>query len=387
MMRPLLLAMIVLLALAARGEGAVGCGSGYPQYEDDVVRIFETRDREDVPTWWACSTRVRTPRKLVVLSPGVTNELYIEGRFGNRIAYTIESFADGGGNWDAGWFDVRTGRSALATTDTRSKEDFTSPVASMSVRPDGSMAYVLRRSDDEGEDVGFEIAYRPYSDGRFGKERLFGALPIPELEPATLSLGGDEITWRTQGATRQIGAAPGPAAPATRSRGRRLPRSICRSGKTLFVYGVSVVSVRRGPHRGIFICRAGKRGSVVRVTSDRPRVSHVQETDRQVVFALAPHRRVPGGALAQFSLRTNRLRIAELPLGADGKPAKVLAVVPGSGVLALTDTPSILFLPPKDPLRELIRLQPREIEPSTLALGRGTATWREVGEPRRLALS
>lgn len=361
MTRALLLAALVALSAWQPAGAAVTCRSGVELYEQDGVRIFETRGRGHVPTWWACSARVRAPRKLAGLSPGVTNELVVAGRQGRRLAFAIESFADGGGGWRAGWFDVRSGRVARGGVDRASGADFTNAPRGLRVDRSGAIAYVLSRYDDEDDEIGRDLIHRSYTEGRFGTERILASLAPAEIEVETIGFADGAITWRTVGAERSTPLeTASPAAAAAAAAGEA-----CRRGRTLYHYGARVFTTRRGT----FACH---RDRAARVSLKKVRPRNYVETRRYLAFTAA-------GRLFRFDLATGRLRSGELA----GTVLKVAQA--GGNTAAATAAGPIFLLPAKGPLRELAALEPAEIEPATLRLTARDARWRERGQPRSLA--
>lgn len=354
-MRRLLLTAILALAACDTAAAAVTCRSGSELYEQDGVRIFETRDREEVPTWWACSARVRTPRRLIGLSPGVSNELTVRGTRGSRLVWAVESYADGGGGWEAGWFDVRTGRSVHAHVDVASKGDFRTAPAGLWVNGRGDIAYSLSRLDTEEEDeIVRDVAFRRYANGRFGRERILAKLAPTEIEPDTIGLGNGTVTWRAVGAERSLPVEPAPPGDAARAAGPP-----CVQGRTLYHYGARVFTSRRGT----FACH---RSRVARVSRKRVRPRNYVETGRFLSFTAADR-------LFRFDLRTGGLRSGAVA-------GTVLKVALGGGqTAATTDSGRIVLLPRTGPLRELAALRPEEIEPSTLRLTSTQVRWRERG--------
>jgi hypothetical protein len=382
------LAAIVLLALAAPGEGALSCRSGVALYDEGGVRIFETVDRDGAPTWWGCSAKVRRPHRIVELSPSVTNELYVSPQVGNRLPLAVEEFADGGGNWEAGWFDVRTGAAATAFVDTKAKDDFTSPALGVTTRTDGDLAYVLRRQDDEGETIAREIVFRAFTSGKFAAERKLASAPVAEVDPDTIAFDGDDVTWRTEGAPRSVPIATH-ATPTAAPARTAISTALCKTGESLYDGGFRVFARRTGRERGIFVCTVAKRPRIAVVTRARPRTSRFTENDRYLAFAIGPTPGSPGGGLVRVDGRTGRLRVGNVPLGPYGKPPRIdaIAIGPG-GVAAATDVPAILYLPGAGGgLRELAALKPGDIAPHTLRADSRKVAWRELGELRRAPTS
>ena len=102
----------VALAAPAPASGAIGCGSGFTEYEAKGVRLFGAYTGEDL-SLYACTARRPRPARIWAVSPATTSELFVHGRTGSRLAISLEEFADGGNGVWVGWFDVRTGRRAL----------------------------------------------------------------------------------------------------------------------------------------------------------------------------------------------------------------------------------------------------------------------------------
>ena len=419
--RTLLAALGALLLLpataAAATAGPRSCGSGFTWIEHAPrVRVFqvELHDRAAgfrIPYLYGCSARLRRPRLVSALSPGTTQEITERGRRGNRILIETYEFADGGGGSGLGWWDIRTGRRAFRELDNIRDVDFGQPILSVTLAPDGSIAYV-RSTKSEGDEDDFveqyAIYYLRYASGRFAKERRIRLLAPAEIDPHTLSFSGDHVSWRLPGAERTLAVPPDtsmrlatPAPPR-----RAYPGNCSREpGEGLFAgyltdsLPVRLFKVRSGGQRGIWACRESSRDPARLVMPATRTLRIFATTPRVLAFATQP-RGADGGIVGWFEPKAGPsflVRTATLTHARVRRKIVALAPDAANGLVLLDEYEDGYAVSYKlnflrafasgfDPEAELATLGGGDIAPHTLAAAKGVITWRAVGAPRSARL-
>ena len=178
--------LTVHLALAAAllAPAHARCTAGKTRFHEGRTRIFQTRDG-----YYVCSAWLRRPRLLVETSDGSLDDLYAFHRTGRRVAFAWAWIGGDDEGWVAAWVDVSTGRMRLINVNPLSDVPFGEGEAVVA-GPDGSMAFV-----EKVDDGGVMIGYAPYTAGTLGAPRV--VVEDADVVPASLSLNGDTISWRT----------------------------------------------------------------------------------------------------------------------------------------------------------------------------------------------
>jgi hypothetical protein len=189
-----------LAALALAAPGHAPCTAGKTRFHEGRTRIFQTRDG-----YFVCSAWLRRPRSIVEAGDGSLDAVYAFHRTGRRVAFVWSWIGGDDEGWVAAWIDVSTGRMRLINVNPLSDVPFGEGEAVVA-GPDGSVAFV-----EKVDGGGFAIGYAPFDGRRFGAPRV--VVPDSDVVPASLSLSGDTIAWRTA-AGAQMSARVSAVAPA-----------------------------------------------------------------------------------------------------------------------------------------------------------------------------
>ena len=385
------LAIAVLLAAAAlptHAQAAVTCQSGFPVQESPGIRFFIAYPSPDAqPGLYACTPHLRRPKLVFLNSPATTLSPGVERRFGNRIALDIEEFADGGNGVWIGWLDVKTGRYAEAEVGGPKKpedpeadnESWSPRTSALAIGPTGAAAYAFAAFGKT-----YELFHRPYTAGKFGKERAVVTVPEADFDPATLRLTRAALVWRTRGreqnATAPLSPNPGRGhvARADPSLSCEAPGGIHLADRWRFFVAASTV----------FGCTERSKARPLKLAPRGATATGFEEDGATTAFVV---RHGPTTSVSVVDARTERIRTRVLPASPYGGRPRVLSLASrsdGSVVLVQGDSKhrQVLFLSAHGagfmaPVT-LASLPATEIAPHTLRLTRGTASWRAVGDAR-----
>lgn len=410
MRRLLLAAAAATLLLPAAGTAAPAppksCTSGATWIEREPgVRIFQVElfDRAagfKVPYLYGCSKRIRKPKLVGYLSPATTQEIQDFGGRGSRILFESYEYADGGGGSSLGWWDHRTGRRAERVLNNVGGADFGQTIHHAVLAADGSIAYVrTSKTDDDDNDTEYSVYFVRYAGGKFEKEKRLARAAPAEIDPQTLAIDGDTVTWRTVGAERTLAIPPDTSMrAATPAPPRKTYPGTCRkdAGEGVNItYLTDSLPVRlfraaSGKHKGIWACRAEDRTPGRYVMPANRSLALTAQTSKVLAF-LAKPRGGDGGILGWFEPKAGpSFLVRTIALAA--RTSRIVAVFPdpANGIVILDDAARLSFVRAFasgfDPEAELAQLTPAEIEPRTLKVSKGVARWRIRGEARSAPL-
>jgi len=195
-----LAAVLLAVAAPARADARPTCRSGKTLFMAGKTRIFsvwqDVGENTAGDVIYGCSARIRSARRFASTDPSSPAEDWGAGpRFGHRIvvvnAVTAESL---GGQ--VGWWDERTGRTRFGWY-----EDIT--IDHATIGSDGAMAVVSEDLDDE---IGEVVAYLCVGSKRLGSARVVANVDPPGVDPKSLRVRVNRITWRTKDGVE--GSAP-----------------------------------------------------------------------------------------------------------------------------------------------------------------------------------
>jgi hypothetical protein len=187
-----LAAVLLAVAAPARADARPTCRSGKTLFMAGKTRVFTVwqpigeGNHGDVV--YGCSARIRTPRRFGSTDPSSPAEDWGAGpRFGHRVvivnAVTAESL---GGQ--VGWWDERTGRTRFGWYEDLSIDHAV-------IGSDGAMAVV---SEDFLDEEGDKVAYLCVGRKRLGSARVLAKVDPPGIDPQSLRVRANRITWRTE---------------------------------------------------------------------------------------------------------------------------------------------------------------------------------------------
>jgi hypothetical protein len=203
----LALAVALLAALPASADAHMSCNAGKTLFREGKTRIFQSRDRT---SWYVCSAWLRRPRLFAEGNEGSLDSTYAFRRSGRRVAFVWGWVGGDDLGWGATWVDVSTGRQKYVEVNPTVGVPFGDGEAVVAGE-DGSVAFVETVENSGGKLI---IGYAPFAAGRFGAPRV--VVPDADVVPASLSLSGDTIAWRTN-AGAQMSARVSAVAPAASS--------------------------------------------------------------------------------------------------------------------------------------------------------------------------
>ncbi len=186
MLARIVLALAVLAVIPARADAHMSCNAGKTLFHEGKTRVFQSRDRT---SWYVCSAWLRRPRLFAEGNEGSLDSTYSFRRTGRRVAFVWGWVGGDDLGWGASWVDVSTGRSNYVEINPSGDVPY-GDGETVFAGPDGSVAFV-----EKVEGGGFEIGYAPYAAGRFGPPRVVVA--EADVVPASLTLSGTAIGWRT----------------------------------------------------------------------------------------------------------------------------------------------------------------------------------------------
>jgi len=189
---PALAAAAALMA-APPATAAPRCTAGKTLYAKGGARIFYVEREEAV---FGC--RRRTGRaKLLVYSDPTYGSFSLLKRVGTVVPFLDVTSGEGGGYAnELGWFDTRTGRSALARPFLPEAE---LEVLDLAVAQDGTTAVISR----EAEDDAVVSLHRAGRRGRLGAARGL-AFVRGRYVRRSVRLGPSAVTWRDESGARSV---------------------------------------------------------------------------------------------------------------------------------------------------------------------------------------
>jgi hypothetical protein len=206
------LALAILAVAAPRADAKPTCRSGHTEFTHGHTRIFSLHF-EDETEWRICSLRLRRPR-LVGSPTGLIESMYRWQARGRRVAFEHDWIGGDEEGWAVGWVDVTTGVShevTVANSDGITDIPVADGADGIALGSDGSIAFVAKKPAPE---TGAIIGYVPYA-GRFGAPRV--VVSDADAVPASLTLNGDTIGWRTAAGAQMSARVNAVAAAASRT--------------------------------------------------------------------------------------------------------------------------------------------------------------------------
>jgi hypothetical protein len=197
------LALAVPAASSARTHSrALTCHSGVTVFHQGSARLFwvgRGQSGRTHPVWYACSSTLHRPHAFVRGHLTTDDVVFRFRSAGTRVGFVWESLKPNGFGVNqkivVGWVDTVTGATHHAVVG--QPGDAGSPnfgdVQSVAVGDDGSMALVVKASDDSQV-----IGYAPALPNGLGNPRALFTVQAGDVVPRSLTLAGGTITWTTQ---------------------------------------------------------------------------------------------------------------------------------------------------------------------------------------------
>lgn len=351
---------------------------------------------------YVCSSRFRRPK---LIERGGTGghfpEVYDQAhRAGGYLAALAQGQSDGGFSERLVVVDLTRGLLRGADVPTSSEDR----VIETAVSPAGRVALAARRHLNGEIDI---FRYRLGRTRISRARRVVSLARTAALEPGSLRIEGDRVSWRMAGTTQ---SAPTPAAtgrpPAVPTATRRecetaeqlvSPLSAPQVTTSLFAFGIPQRRLVRIPagtaHRaGIYECGSERRrhldpspAEVVAASRDLAE----GELGHGAALAFGPSDGHPGGRVVSFLTG----RASDVALGPDGRPRRILALA----ATRQTDAVAVLWADADGRRAQLVLLpavdgglgapqvvveQADMVVPASLTSDQDRITWQSAGEER-----